>query len=246
MPPSVVVFGGTGFVGSRVMEKLSERGVVSRAVSRGGKQPWHLTKKHSGDLPGTEWVKCDAQNIDPALLEGADCVITLIGSPPIPSLTKSVYEHQLLMNGQTNVNVINAAKAANVKRVVLLSASIPYPLQMEGYGYFQGKKMARQHLEAFTAEMQDRQGVVLKPGMIYGTRHTDSIGIPLTPFMKPLSCIHSLVKKNVCSSVTAIDAPVDMEQVAEVIVHYACEADLCPGYRELENDALIEFKAKDI
>eukprot|EP01061_Rhynchopus_euleeides_P021854 TRINITY_DN35675_c0_g1_i1.p2 TRINITY_DN35675_c0_g1~~TRINITY_DN35675_c0_g1_i1.p2 ORF type:complete len:248 (+),score=86.72 TRINITY_DN35675_c0_g1_i1:91-834(+) len=242
MTRRVVVFGGTGFVGSRVMERLSDLGVSAVAASRSGKQPWHITKRYGKDLPNVEWVKVDAQDIDSDILKGADTVMTLIGSPPIPSLTDALYDHQILMNGQANVNVIDAAKQADVKRVVLLSASVPYPMRLKGFGYHQGKLMAREHLEAFTKELEGREGVVLKPGMIYGTRHTDSVGIPLTPLMAPVSCIHSCVKR-VLPAVKAVDAPVSVDKVADALVSYALvDHAIQPSYLVLENDDIIEEK----
>jgi len=58
-PKKVVVFGGTGYVGSQVCERLAQRGYQVTAVSRRGENP---RPGQSSDLDRVRWVKGDATN----------------------------------------------------------------------------------------------------------------------------------------------------------------------------------------
>lgn len=73
----VTVFGGTGYVGSAVCERLVKRGHTVTAVSRRGENP----KPDSKELCEVNWVKGDATNsktVDSALKD-ADAAVHAIG-----------------------------------------------------------------------------------------------------------------------------------------------------------------------
>lgn len=76
-PKSVVVFGGTGYVGSAVCQRLIQKGFRVTGVSRRGTNP----KPDDPALSQVTWLPCDAT--DPAavrkLVEKADGVVHAVG-----------------------------------------------------------------------------------------------------------------------------------------------------------------------
>lgn len=76
-PLRVTVFGGTGYVGSAVCERLIKRGHEVTAVSRRGENP----KPDSIELSQVKWVQGDATNIKTVeqLLKDSDAAVHAIG-----------------------------------------------------------------------------------------------------------------------------------------------------------------------
>jgi len=76
-PLRVAVFGGTGYVGSAVCERLIKRGHEVTAVSRRGKNP----KPDSEELSKVNWVQGDATNIKTVeeVLKDSDAAVHAIG-----------------------------------------------------------------------------------------------------------------------------------------------------------------------
>lgn len=184
----VVVYGGNGFVGTRVAEQLAKQEVCVVCLSRTGHKPIHL--KDESWSESVRWCKGDASQPSSELLASANVLITLVGSPPLPTLSKEAYEKQVFMNGTTNVNAINAAAEAGIKRVVLLGAKIPFPMNYDRFGYAKGKRLAFEAAKAFSELSDQHTAVVLQPGAIYGTRYLKSgKSVALGTVMKPLSHI---------------------------------------------------------
>jgi nucleoside-diphosphate-sugar epimerase len=122
-PKRVVVVGGSGFVGSTIMERLVDQGHFAVSVSRSGTVPAHLTKTEwAGDSSKCAWVPGDALEPDTldGPLTGANAVIVALGSPPVPTFSEEDKETQRRLNGDTNVNAIKACERSGVPRVVLL------------------------------------------------------------------------------------------------------------------------------
>jgi nucleoside-diphosphate-sugar epimerase len=76
-PMRVTVFGGTGYVGSKVCERLVQRGHEVTAVSRRGVNP----KPDSKELSQVKWISGDATNIKTveSLLKDSDAAVHAIG-----------------------------------------------------------------------------------------------------------------------------------------------------------------------
>lgn len=184
----IVVYGGNGFVGTRVAEALLATDVCAVCVSRTGHKPLHL-----GDQLWSEsvrWCKGDACKPDTQLLGRLDGLVTLIGSPPLPTFSKRAYEEQLFVNGTTNVQAIKAAGEAGIKRVVLLGAQLPFFMHREGCGYAYGKKIAMQAAKEFSELSSEHRAIVIQPGLIYGRRYQkNGKSIPLDTIFKPMSWI---------------------------------------------------------
>lgn len=185
---TVAIYGGNGFVGTRVSKYLSEQNVSTVALSRTGHKPLHLNKSKWSEA--IRWCKGEASQPDKELLSSTDVLILLVGSPPLPAFSEEGYQQQVFMNGTTNVNAIKAAASVGVKRVILLGARIPWPLKTDKFGYAHGKRLAFEAARDFAAISDQHSASVLKPGGIYGKRHLKNGRIiPLDYFMAPLSKI---------------------------------------------------------
>lgn len=184
----VVIYGGNGFVGTRVAERLVRLDACTVCISRTGHKPLHLREEEWST--NVRWCKGDASQADEALLASIDVLICLVGSPPVPTFSQESYEHQVFMNGTTCANAIKSAEKAGIKRVVLLNAQIPLPLRTDRFGYAKGKRLALEAAEAFAEISEHHTAVVLQPGAIYGKRHlANGKVVPLHWFMRPFSVI---------------------------------------------------------
>jgi len=186
--PKVVVYGGNGFVGTRVAEKLAAETVSTVCLSRTGHKPIHL--KDDSWSESVRWCKGDARDPDRELLSSCDVLITLVGSAPVPTFSAQAYQQQVFNNGIANANAINAAAETGVKRVVLLGAKIPFLLNSDRFGYTKGKRLALEAAKEFSSLSDTHAAVVLQPGTIFGTRHlTSGKAIALGTVMKPMSYV---------------------------------------------------------
>ena len=77
-PLKVTVFGGTGYVGSAVAERLVKRGHEVTAVSRRGENP----DPNNSELSQINWVKGDATDIKTCqeVLKDSDAAVHAIGT----------------------------------------------------------------------------------------------------------------------------------------------------------------------
>lgn len=236
---SVLVFGGNGFVGCKVMERLAALQVPAISISRTGRKPAHLENEAwASNVP---WLQGDASKPDPRLFENCLAVITLVGSPPVPTFSLQAYDKQVFANGITNKAVIEAASRAGVKTIVLQSADIPHILQRQSFGYYVGKQMAYDAAKTFVQEDASRRVSVLRPAGIYGTRHSKTgKAIPLSPALYPMHLLINAMPQALKTYLPS--APVSVEQVAGVIVYEALNADTDDtGLREWTNQQIIDW-----
>ena len=157
-PAKVVVVGGSGFVGSRVCDKLRAAGVadvvsVSKSGGNGG-----VAVDLSSDA-------CVSALTD--AMKGADCVVSCVGVFK-PGDDDAMREG----NGTYNVRVVDAAVAAKVDRFVYVSVASIVPDALGGAesapvmaGYFAGKKMTE---EAVANAFEDSNVCLVKPSFIFG------------------------------------------------------------------------------
>jgi len=157
-PAKVVVVGGSGFVGSRVCDKLRAAGVadvvsVSKSGGNGG-----VAIDLSSDACVTALT--DA-------MKGADCVVSCVGVFK-PGDDDAMREG----NGTYNVRVVDAAVAAKVDRFVYVSVASIVPDALGGAesapvmaGYFAGKKMTE---DAVANAFEDSNVCLVKPSFIFG------------------------------------------------------------------------------
>ncbi len=182
----VVIYGGNGFVGTKVAESLQRADHSVSCVSRSGVMPKHL----EGDLwaQNVKWLKGDAFKAEKETLAEHDVLISTVGAPPLPTITKAAFERSLHTNGVVNQALIQRAGEIGIKRVILLSAKLMPFMQGDWFAYAKGKAMSAAAAQSFAALSNEHSSVVIKPGVIYGKRHTRSgREIPLDLAMKPLA-----------------------------------------------------------
>ena len=188
----IVLFGGNGFVGTAIAEELVHQNVEVVCVSRTGSMPVHL--QNADWAQQVDWIKGDALMPDTDLLIAASAVITLIGSPPVPTFSKGAYEKQLMMNSEPNLAVIEAVKKSSVTRLVLLGAHLPNLVKTDKFAYAKGKRLCEEAAIEFANSSNNRAAIVLKPTAIYGVRHSQS-GKPINigVVMKPIAGLQSML-----------------------------------------------------
>jgi len=237
-PLNVLVYGGNGFVGSKVLELAISRGARCTSVSRSGKVPAQLERLRPSSWPEqVTWIAGDALHPDPLLVASADVIICLVGSPPLPTFSQKGFEQQVLANGSANSAVIAEAMRQGVKRVVLLSAHLPALMRSSRFGYYVGKQQAIKAATAYTSASENNAATVLYPSAIYGTRYTDAgTAIPLGWFMSPVAWLMRSLPA-VVSSVLP-ESPVPLDRVALAVVNAALATESC-GLVAVENQDLL-------
>ncbi|GLC58770.1 hypothetical protein PLESTB_001399400 [Pleodorina starrii] len=185
------------------------------------REPW---------VGSVEWVRGNA--LEPRTfvrhLEGADAVVSCIGG-------FGTTEEMLRVNGAANVSLIEAARAAGVKRFVFISAHIPNIPGIDAVlgGYIRGKQAAEEALRAHFPS----GGVALRPGVIYGDRVvSSSLTLPLGLALRPLELALQRLgidKARQMAGVPLVGAafvpPVSVETVARAAVRAATDPGVPAG-----------------
>ncbi|KAK9825306.1 hypothetical protein WJX74_007732 [Apatococcus lobatus] len=223
--PRLLVFGGSGFVGSRVVEEATEIGLPVVSLSRNGCPP-HLGSQSWAQ--SVEWIKADVFNPSSwqDLLPGSIGLVTCLGA-------FGSNDFMLKMNGTANVNIVEAASAAGVPRMAFISIhdySLPdFVLS----GYFRGKRSA----EAALQQRFPESGVSLRPSFIHGTRQVGSIGLPLSAIGSPLSKALELVPAKSLAGIPLMGAgfvpPVSVKAVAKAAVAAATDPAVPAGVMDV-------------
>lgn len=194
----VILFGGNGFVGTNIAQRLVEQGASPVCVSRTGIKPAQLTGAELANewANKVEWIKGDASQPDVDLLDQADAVIALVGSPPLPTFSKAGYQQQLTANSVPNLGAINAALQSGVTRLVVLGANLPELINTDKFAYAKGKRLCFEATQNFASKSNAHTATVLQPSAIYGVRYT-ATGKPLNIglFMKPVAQLQGLMPK---------------------------------------------------
>jgi nucleoside-diphosphate-sugar epimerase len=115
----VLVTGGTGFIGSYIIQELVERNYPVRAIRRStSKLPFYIPAKI---LEQIEWVEGDI--LDPVSLDEAmDDVDAVIHSAAIISFNPADKKRMYHINIQGTANVVNTAIEKNISRLVHISS----------------------------------------------------------------------------------------------------------------------------
>lgn len=155
-PGLVTVFGGSGFVGSQVVQALARRGWRVRVACRRPDRAWKL--QTAGTVGQLLAVRCDVNRPEEvaAALHGADAAINLVG---ILYETGRRTFHALHV--EASRNIAEACAAGGVGRLVQVSAIGANPESGSGYA-----------LSKAEAEMAVRgvkpDAVVIRPSIVFG------------------------------------------------------------------------------
>lgn len=174
-----MVVGGNGFVGNAVVQTALQKGLRVFSVSRSGHPTWNAPW-----MSQVNWLRGDilqppSNEIKEAFKE-AQGVVSVVGA-----FGKNDFMEKVC--GDTNISAVQQAKEAGVPRFVFVSVHdfkhLPESLLR---GYFHGKRRAEEEVKRLYKE----QGTILRPGMIYGTRHvSDKVALPLWLIGAPLAAL---------------------------------------------------------
>ena len=134
----LLVIGGNGFVGTRVVKTALAQGMRVASLSRSGAPADAIS-------PDVEWLTADAVAGGPPVREalaGCDAVISCLGA-----FGSNAFMHEL--NGGANAALAEIAAEAGVQRFAFVSASVIQPvakaMAAAGYeGYYEGKVKAEE------------------------------------------------------------------------------------------------------
>ena len=153
----IVVFGGNGYVGQRIVSNLLRKHTNVVSISRSGRP---LNMKN--DNTSVTWHKDDVFDVSAwrRELEGAEAVVSCIGAFGSNAFMEKI-------NGDANILLASEAlKVTDIKRFVYLSTVENNLPDFVLKGYFHGKKRAEQAI----LDAYQNQAWVLRPGFMYGTR----------------------------------------------------------------------------
>lgn len=155
-PGLVTVFGGSGFVGSQVVQALAKRGWRVRIACRRPDRAYKL--QTSGAVGQFQSVRCDVTRSEDvaAALHGADAAINLVGI-----LYESGRRTFHSLHVDASRNIAEACAAGGVGRLVQVSAIGASPESASDYA-----------LSKAAAEMAVREvkpdAVVIRPSIVFG------------------------------------------------------------------------------
>ena len=161
-PQKVTVVGGTGFVGSRVCQRLVEAGCEVRSVSISGKVPeWCAGAAWTKDVTwvANNLVRGPRETLEEAIGE-PDAIVSCVGAIGFD------VQGLKLGNGKANAEVAKAAAKAGVPKFVYVSVSAEVADAAGGLlpGYFDGKATAEEAI----LDAVGSGACFVKPTFIYG------------------------------------------------------------------------------
>ena len=188
----LLIFGGNGFVGQAVAKAALSAGLeVIGLCRRGGVGDYmHDLNKHP-EFSKMCWEKADLTQEPHSdqswtkLIDHSTAVVSCVG------MFSRSNEEMKNVNGYANISLAKTASEHGALRFVYVSAypvenDLPFKLVP---GYFEGKRLAESGVEQY---FPNKRGVVLQPGMVYGTRIQNGTSIPLNLIGGPLETLFEL------------------------------------------------------
>jgi nucleoside-diphosphate-sugar epimerase len=115
---TVLITGGTGFIGSYIIKNLIEKGYKVRAIRRSNKLPFHIPDEI---LRKVQWVEGNVLDIV-SLYDAMQNVDAVIHAAAIVSFSKKERHHMYHVNVEGTANVVNAAIENRIKRFLHISS----------------------------------------------------------------------------------------------------------------------------
>lgn len=186
---SVLVTGGTGFIGSYIIKELVEKGYFVRALRRStSKLPFYIPREIFNKA---EWIEGDVLDVF-SLSEAMEGIDQVIHSAAIISFFRRDRKAMYKINIEGTTNVVNIALEKKVKRFVHIS-SVAAVGRTPGGGHVNEEKKWEENksnthyaitkykseLEVWRAIAEGLNAVILNPGTVigYGDWNTSSCRI---------------------------------------------------------------------
>ena len=217
---TILVTGGTGFLGSYIIKQLVEQGYTVKALRRSKKTPWWIAP---AVLDAVTWVDGDVLDVV-ALEEAMDDADIVIHSAAVVSFAKRDRKDMYQVNVEGTANVVNIAIEKNVKRLIHISSVAALGRTATGGHVNEDKKWEETGVNTHYARSKHRaemhvwrgiseglEAVILNPGTIlgYGDWHSGSCAI------------FRQVYEGFNWYTPGINGFVDVEDVAKVVVAFA-------------------------
>lgn len=185
---TVLITGGTGFVGAYTIKNLVEKGYRVRAIKRSAKLPFYIPLEIFNKV---EWYECDLLDIV-ALGDAMSNVDAIVHSAAIVSFSAHNRDEMYKVNIEGTANVVNAALEQGVKRLIHVSSVAALGRTASGETVNEEKKWAaskintnyaitKHHAEmhVWRAFEEGLSGVVLNPSTVlgFGDWHQSSCAI---------------------------------------------------------------------
>lgn len=164
MKKKVLVFGGSGFLGSYLVEELLGRGYQTTVCD---------IKKMDWEISGYEFVECDILNPDQvsnAILEDVDFIYNLAGFANLDEAIENPYR-TMELNVLGNINVLNACLEKNINRFVYASSA--YAMNNKGSFYGISKLSSEKIVEEYYKKYQ-LPYTILRYGSVYSERNYEN------------------------------------------------------------------------
>lgn len=177
----VLVTGGSGFIGSHVVDKLSDKGVDVRVFD--GIQPAYRT-----DLEHYQGNLLDMTSLSFAL-SGVDAVYHLAAVADVKDVFNDPHASEAI-NVRGTINVLEAMRRAGVKRIVYGSTTWVYsdadpatvdettPLQAPSH-FYSATKLAGEYYCQSYSKLYSLEATILRYGIPYGPRARDGAVVPI-------------------------------------------------------------------
>ena len=149
---TVVLMGGSGFLGGHIAQALLERGARLRIASRHPEKSWRL--KPLANLGQIQFARCDATNRSSVerAVTGADAVVNCIGS----------FSGNLMrLMGHAPGWMAEAAQASGAQAFVHVSAIVPE--DHAGNRYAEAKRCGEERVRAAFPS-----ATILRPSLVFG------------------------------------------------------------------------------
>ncbi len=187
-PSTILVTGGTGFLGAYIIRDLIQAGYRVRALRRKPSLPQYID---ASILNQAEWIECDLFDLD-GLAEAVDGATAVIHSAAVVSFRNSESDSLMRTNVEGTENIVNVSVEHNVSRFVHVSSvaalgkSMNGELVTESSPWKESKRNTVYAVSKYNAEMHVWRGiaeglnaVIVNPSTIlgYGNWNSSSTAI---------------------------------------------------------------------
>jgi len=172
----VTVFGGSGFVGRRIVGRLAADGANVRVAVRHPERAAFLAKEHGGDQVTLVYADVGNEESVPAAVEGAETVVNAVGH----YVERGPYTFEAI-HGNGALRVAQASAKAGVRRLVHISGVGADPASASPYVRARGLGEVLV-VDAFPGTTILRPSAIFGPGDALFTRLAAMVrSLPVVP-----------------------------------------------------------------